>query len=163
MYWLMITWSQIIFQEAYPSQGLKEKNRVSRVVTLLSEGRRANASLLNSPCSGTFDSIVVRWSWACESGISILIVWAKFRFLITCGELPSAFWELHLGWVLGHFWVFAFFCLLFLEEAVSFSPLIQMLFICGLCSPVLSGFPQLLAWGGDTQVLPLFLWCDLYP
>ena len=78
------------------------------MVTLLSEGRGANASVLNSPCSGTFDSIFVPWSWAWESGMSILIMWAKFRFLITCGELPSAFWELYLGCVLGHFWVCLF-------------------------------------------------------
>lgn len=163
MYWLMITWSQIFSRGLSKSRTEGKKQSYPGWWHCSLRGGGANASVLNSLCSGMFDSIFVPWSWTWESGVSILIMWAKFRFLITCGELPSAFWELHLGWVLGHFWVFAFFCLPFLEEAASFSPLIQMLFICGLCSPVLSGFPQLLAWGRDTQVLPLFLWCDLYP
>lgn len=151
----MITWSQIIFQEAYPNQGLKEKNSVIRVVTLLSEGGGPNASVLDYHVQGRLTQFLCPCRLEPVSlGWPILIVWAKFRFLITCGELPSAFWELHLGWVLGRFLSLCLFLPCSSWRRLSlFSPLIQMLFICTAYVPLSSlGFPSSLH-GRDTQVL----------
>ena len=89
----MITWTQISFQEAHPSQELKENTELSGVVLLLSEvGGKCLQTWVEFTCSGTFDSIFVPWSHSrCESGMLTSVTWAEFGSLITCGELPSGF------------------------------------------------------------------------